>query len=145
MVKNLPASAGDVRDTGSSLGRGNPLEGDTAVLSSILAWRIPWTEEPGGLQPMGLQRVRDHTKGNTLDQSSARLKKYCVGQQVCLDFCITPRMNFLAQYLTMKQLTFALYKNKVVVHYRKCVAKFLSIQSMSFHCAPTLCWSYAGC
>ena len=35
----------------------DPLEKEMATHSSILAWRIPWTEEPGGLQPMGLQRV----------------------------------------------------------------------------------------
>ena len=38
--------------------REEPLEKDMATHSSILAWRIPWTEEPGGLQSMGLQRVR---------------------------------------------------------------------------------------
>ena len=41
-----------------SLGREDPLEKEMATLSSILAWRIPWTEEPGGLQSTGLQRVR---------------------------------------------------------------------------------------
>ena len=40
-----------------SLGREDPLEKEMAIHSSILAWRIPWTEEPGGLQSMGLQRV----------------------------------------------------------------------------------------
>ena len=40
-----------------SLGREDPLEEDIATHSSILAWRIPWTEEPGGPQPTGLQRV----------------------------------------------------------------------------------------
>ena len=40
-----------------SLGQENPLEKEMATHSSILAWRIPWTEEPGGLQSMGLQRV----------------------------------------------------------------------------------------
>ena len=40
-----------------SLGRDDPLEREMATYSSILAWRIPWTEEPGGLQSMGLQRV----------------------------------------------------------------------------------------
>jgi len=55
MVKNLPA----VQETWVLfLGRENPLEKDMASPSSILAWRIPWTEEPGGLQSMGLQRVR---------------------------------------------------------------------------------------
>ena len=40
-----------------SLGLEDPLEEDMAAHSSILIWRIPWTEEPDGLQPMGLQRV----------------------------------------------------------------------------------------
>ena len=40
-----------------SLGREDPLEKEMAIHSSILAWRIPWTEELGGLQPMGSQRV----------------------------------------------------------------------------------------
>ena len=41
-----------------SLCQENPLEEKMATHSNILAWRIPWTEEPGGLQSMGLQRVR---------------------------------------------------------------------------------------
>ena len=41
-----------------SLGQEDPLEEETATHSSILAWRILWTEEPGGLQPMGSQRIR---------------------------------------------------------------------------------------
>ena len=40
-----------------SIGQEDPLEEGMATHSSILAWRIPWTEEPGGLQSMGLQRV----------------------------------------------------------------------------------------
>ena len=52
--KNLPANAGDV---GLTLGSKNPLEEGMATHSSILACRIPWTGEPGGLQPVGLQRV----------------------------------------------------------------------------------------
>ena len=54
MVKNLPAmQETQVR----SLGREDPLEKGMAIHSSILAWRIPWTEEPGGLQSIG-HRVR---------------------------------------------------------------------------------------
>ena len=41
-----------------SLGQDDPLEGEMATHSSILVWRIPWTEEPGGLQSMGSQKVR---------------------------------------------------------------------------------------
>ena len=54
MVKNLPANIGD---TVSILGQEDPLEGEMATHSSILAWKIPWTEEPGRLQSMGSQRV----------------------------------------------------------------------------------------
>ena len=55
MVKNLPA----MRETWVPfLGGEDPLEKGMATHSSILAWRIPWTEEPGGLQSMGSQRVR---------------------------------------------------------------------------------------
>ena len=41
-----------------SLGREDPLENGMATHSSVLAWRIPWIEEPGGLQSMGSQRVK---------------------------------------------------------------------------------------
>ena len=53
-VKNPPANAGD---SGSILRSEDPLEKGMATLSSILAWRIPGTEEPDGLQSTGLQRV----------------------------------------------------------------------------------------
>ena len=49
VVKNFPANAGDVGDMGSILGSGRFLEEGVATHSSILAWRIPWAEEPGGL------------------------------------------------------------------------------------------------
>ena len=60
MVKILPANAGDAGDAGSKLGQEDPLEEGMAIHSSILAWRISWTEEPGGLQSMGSQRVGHH-------------------------------------------------------------------------------------
>ena len=53
MVKDLPAIAGDVGDVGSIPGSEDPLEESTATHSSILAWSIPWTEQPGGLQSIG--------------------------------------------------------------------------------------------
>ena len=55
MVKNLPG----MQETWvQPLGREDPLEKGMATHSSNLAWRIPWTEEPGELRSMGLQRVR---------------------------------------------------------------------------------------
>ena len=58
MVKNLPVNAGDIRDMGSIPGSGRSMEEGMATHSSILAWRMPWAEEPGGLQSMGSQRGR---------------------------------------------------------------------------------------
>ena len=52
MLKNLPAN---VEDVGLIPGLGDPLEKEIATHSSILAWEIPWTEQPGGLQSMGSQ------------------------------------------------------------------------------------------
>ena len=55
MVKNLPT----MQETWvRSLGQEDPQEEGMATHSSILAWKIPWTLEPGGLQPMGSQNVR---------------------------------------------------------------------------------------
>ena len=58
MVKNPPANAGASGLVGSTPGLGRSPGGGNGNPSSILAWRIPWTEEPGGLQSIGLQRVR---------------------------------------------------------------------------------------
>ena len=55
--KNLSAHVETQEIQVRSLGQKDPLEKEMATYSSILAWRIPWTEEPGGLQPMGLQRM----------------------------------------------------------------------------------------
>ena len=57
VVKNPPPNAGDSRDMGSIAGLEDLLEEGMATHSSILAWRISWTEEPGRLQSIGSQRV----------------------------------------------------------------------------------------
>ena len=58
LVKNPHANAEDSRDVGSIAGLGRSIEKETATHSSILDWRIPWTEEPSRLQSTVLQRVR---------------------------------------------------------------------------------------
>ena len=66
MVKRPSAKAGDVGDSSSfsgSLGQEDPLEEGMAMHSSILAWRIAWTEEPGRLWSIGSQRV-SHDRSN---------------------------------------------------------------------------------
>ena len=62
MVRNLPAMK-EIQV--QSPGWKDPLEEEMATHSSILAWRIPWTEQPGGLQSMGSQRVRHDWAANT--------------------------------------------------------------------------------
>ena len=65
-ILNPAANAGDTKNA-HSLGQEGPLEKEMATHSSILAWKIPWTEEPGGLQSMGSQRVTtEHHKPQSL-------------------------------------------------------------------------------
>ena len=56
-MKNLPASAGDIKRNGFDSWVGKILGGGHGNPLHILAWRIPWTEEPGGLQSIGSQSV----------------------------------------------------------------------------------------
>ena len=74
VVKNPPSNARDTGDLSSIPELGISLEKETATHSSILAWRIPWTEDPGGLQSKGLQgvghdrsteREHGHSKGES--------------------------------------------------------------------------------
>ena len=58
VVKNPPANAEEVRDAGLIPGSGRSLEKEMATHSSFLAWESPWTEEPGGLQSVGLRLQR---------------------------------------------------------------------------------------
>ena len=72
MVKNPPT----MQETSvQSLGQEDPLEKEMATHSCILAWEIPWTEEPGGLQFMGLQRVGNNlvSKQQQKDDKAAAL------------------------------------------------------------------------
>ena len=57
-VKDLPAMPETQELRVQSLGGEDPLEEGMATHSNILLWRIPWTEEPGGIQSTGLQRIR---------------------------------------------------------------------------------------
>ena len=76
MVSNPPAKAGDARDAGSISGLGRCLEKEMATHSSILAWRIPWTEEPSKLYSNGVAKswtqrsAHTHTHTHTLTRGS---------------------------------------------------------------------------
>ena len=80
MVKNPPAIAGDQETRVGSLGWKDLLEYEMAIHSSMLAWKIPWTEEPGGLQSLGSKRVR-HNCRNTRTHLLGALKM--LGAEIC--------------------------------------------------------------
>ena len=71
MVKNPPANAGDAGDAVSILGQEDPLEEEMATSSSILAWEIPWTEEPGVLLSTGSQKSQTSQRGLSLKRGGA--------------------------------------------------------------------------
>ena len=73
VVKNLPATQEMQVETGSVPTQEDPLKEGMATHSSVLAWRIPWTEEPGRLQSMGSQRVR-HLRAKKIDQIKLHVK-----------------------------------------------------------------------
>ena len=80
MVKNLPS----VPETWVwSLGQEDPLEKGMATHSSILAWRIPWTEEPGGLQSMGNHKEMDMTKRLSHTHYNPMLQDVSFGMGLC--------------------------------------------------------------
>ena len=74
----FPSGSDGKESTGSAgdLGWEDPLEKIMAALSSILAWRIPWTVEPGGLQSMGLQRIEHDWVTNTFTFHEFKQKKH---------------------------------------------------------------------
>ena len=70
VAKNLPDAAGDSRDSVRSLGQEGPLEEETATRSSILAWRIPTTEEPGeshGQRSLAGSSTQGHKESDTTE------------------------------------------------------------------------------
>ena len=76
------ASACNTGDTGLVLGSGRSSGEGMATHSSILAWRISWTKEPGGLQPMGSQRIRCDCATNTHTQLTHISMKWTSGQNI---------------------------------------------------------------
>ena len=80
VVKILPTNAGHIRDAGSIPGLGNPLETEMATYSSILVWRLQWTEEPAGLPSMGMHRI----KHNSFFRFSVLVKSY----GICFSLCV---------------------------------------------------------
>ena len=77
VVKNLPANAIDVRDVGLIPGSGRSPEEGMATHSNILAWRISWTEEPGGQGPQGPQGHKEFDMTEATDHAYTVCKALC--------------------------------------------------------------------
>ena len=93
MVKNLPAMQTWVW----SLGGEEPLEKGMATHSSILAWKIPWTEEPGGLQSMGLQRVGHDWAAEHAHTLSCKMNPI-IGELFVTSFCFKGSSMYVATF-----------------------------------------------
>ena len=78
VVKNLPANSGDTEDVGSVTGSGrfpgggHGLQWMRGIHSGILAWRIPWTEKPGRLQPIGSQKQLNTCKCTVISRETTK-------------------------------------------------------------------------
>ena len=78
-VRNPPASEGDPEDEGSIPGSGKSPEEEMVTYFSILAWKIPWTKKPGGLQFMGLDcKESDMTKQLTHTHTHTHIALFCI-------------------------------------------------------------------
>ena len=99
-VKNLPAGQ---ETRVQSLGWEDPLEKEMATHSNILAWRITWTEEPGGLQSMGSQRVRQHLETKPPPPHYYFISNPSFREALCLFYSF-----FLSLLLTSRKLFFFL-------------------------------------
>ena len=94
VVRDPPVNAGDLRDCGVwSLGREDPLEKGMATHSNILAWRIPWTEEPGGLQSTGSQES-DRTEWLTLSPDLTQVRVWNPGFCLVSGLCQRDSTSF---------------------------------------------------
>ena len=83
MLKNLPTNAGDTGDMVPPLGQEDALEEEMATLSRILAWKIPWTEEPGSLQSIGPQRG-GHARASEHERAPLRQSLILVLTNLCI-------------------------------------------------------------
>ena len=100
--KNLPATQEPQETQIRCVGQEDPLEKVMANLSSILAWRTPWTEEPGGLQSMVLQRVRHDWATDTFTFTS--LVSYPKRENVFHKERADPRLTFSDSYASLFHL-----------------------------------------
>ena len=136
MVKHLPAMW---ETQVQSLGQEDPLEKEMATHSSTLAWRIPWTEEPGGLQSVGSQRVR-HDRTTSLSFLSCVSCKRVFSFCFCFFKCRSPGFQapLFADCLFSIVYSWLCCCHKLIEN--KCVSLFLG----SLFCSTDTCACFCG-
>ena len=121
-----------------SIGREDPLEEGMATHSSVLTWRIPWTEEPGGLQSMGSQRVGHDWSDSMCKHILGKYMLMNIISSSCTDLLIIvwcPTLSFCMAFVLKS--TFFLYEycypNFLVISiYMNCIFLSLHFQPVSF-------------
>ena len=99
VVKYPPVNAGDFQETWVwFLGREDPLEKEMATHSSILAWKIPWTEEPGGLQSMGSQNLTQLSTQACTVYKGSTLFKGGLNADISYPWTLPVRASLVAQW-----------------------------------------------
>ena len=118
-----------------SLGQEDPLEKEMATHSSILAWEIPWTEEPGGLQARGLKRVghnlvtKQQLTGLPLSVVTIFLHIYlCLYTQACIILCNF--IPYIGSYICVNTITIKTQNTDI----------FLAVQWLRFHLTMQGLW-----
>ena len=130
-VENLPASAGDVRDVGSIPELGRSPGGGMATHSDIFAWRIPWTEEPGGLQCIEWQRVR-HDWSDSSQNSTARGRETKSLRYSTMDWKTKERPLFTNGELSESSDKKLCLEEKCAC-YRRCTGRGTTVKHMENH------------
>ena len=126
VVKNLPAMQETQETRIQSLGQEDPLKKEMATHSSILAWNILWTEEPGGLQSMGLQRIRhDWTQPHT------RYNNFVLCMR-CPGF---PPSNWTPRYSTYLAILWAFVES--LSHYPEFLCQTTASKALSPSCSSS--------
>ena len=147
MVKNPPANAGDIEMWVWSLGRKDPLEESMASHSSILAWRIPWTEEPVGLQSIGSHRVRHDWSDLAWIHQMIKLMNHYWNQARSLQVSkLHDSQKLLSIHIFMgmqKNMTSYYFKNRTQTTFLKYLWR--NVSSLSFEEGSMLVFQYLRC
>ena len=133
VVKNSPVKAEEVRDLGLIPGLGSSPGEEMAAHSSILAWRIPWTEDPEGLQSMRLQRVRHDRAHKCMHARACACRRTNTHSRRRSSFVFTPRMVFLKTMCKRESRKTRYLFLQIQIHFKKFLFDYLWDKNLLRH------------